>query len=44
LRFVAQQQKAATKESKAVSFVNTSDGFRADQISQAPHFTKNILV
>jgi hypothetical protein len=33
LRFVAQQQKAATKESKAAGLVNTSDCVRAGQMS-----------
>jgi hypothetical protein len=44
LRFVAQQQKAATKESKAVSFVNISDCVRAGQMSAGATLLKNVPI
>lgn len=44
LRFVAQQQKAATKESKAASFVNTSYCVRVGQMSTGVTLCKNILI
>jgi hypothetical protein len=38
LRFVAQQQKAATKESKTASFVNASDYARDGQMRACVSF------